>query len=252
MNTSRFTESVKTAPSAQIAEISRDLAPVWCEVFGDDIEFVSEALELIKDGAICSVIKDGDAVLSQAIAFHLSLEGIRGLYVYGVATAPEHRGKGYAREVISRLCEYARESSMDFVTLIPQSAELSDMYRKMGFTHESPLLASAEINSPLDVYATVSEPATELCEDYGVLYDRTGAYMDYGCFVYAIKTLGRIKVFLTDTGYFISHADDSDRVIACSMSLVPSLKTEKRGYALSMLLTPLPELPITISHPLPR
>lgn len=55
---------------------------------------------------------------------------LKGCYIYGVATDPEHRGKGYMRELMNQAIEYSRAKMYDIIYLIPVD---ENIYKNFGF-----------------------------------------------------------------------------------------------------------------------
>lgn len=53
-----------------------------------------------------------------------------GCYLYGIATATEHRNKGYMRKVMDEVLKMAYGHPYEFIYLVPACTE---MYEKMGF-----------------------------------------------------------------------------------------------------------------------
>ena len=53
-----------------------------------------------------------------------------GAYIFGLCTAPEHRGRGYASSLIREACDSA---GADFALLIPETPDLFDFYEALGF-----------------------------------------------------------------------------------------------------------------------
>lgn len=65
-------------------------------------------------------------------------------YLYGVATAPEHRSRGYARQLIQK------EMEQGPVFLRPMSESLFDYYARVGLTPFSPVCEQTGVkNTPL-------------------------------------------------------------------------------------------------------
>lgn len=57
----------------------------------------------------------------------------RGLYVCGVATRPEWRGRGEVRRLMAEQEADAREAGFDFLFLIPANDRLREYYRQYGY-----------------------------------------------------------------------------------------------------------------------
>ena len=54
------------------------------------------------------------------------------VYVYGVATVPEARGKGYMKEVFGKMEDFFG-NGVDFYYLVPASESLFSLYEKIGY-----------------------------------------------------------------------------------------------------------------------
>ena len=63
------------------------------------------------------------------------------MYVYGVCTHPEHRGKGLMKTAFRYLDELAVSKKNDYLFLVPATESLFEMYKKLGyetgFTYEN-------------------------------------------------------------------------------------------------------------------
>lgn len=53
--------------------------------------------------------------------------------VVGVATAPGHRGRGYATRLVSRLCTYHQIAGRDYLCLFYDNPSAGIIYRRLGF-----------------------------------------------------------------------------------------------------------------------
>lgn len=56
-----------------------------------------------------------------------------GSYIYGVATLPQYRGKGYSSRLMREALTDLREQGKDFAVLYPAEESLYDFYAKQGF-----------------------------------------------------------------------------------------------------------------------
>lgn len=54
-------------------------------------------------------------------------------YIYGVATAPEFRGRGLSTALLEQADEYLKKQGTAMAFLAPASPELFEFYRKRGF-----------------------------------------------------------------------------------------------------------------------
>ena len=96
-------------------------------------EFVEQFLTTCYDAENLFVHREQGRVVSMA---HLlpfrTAEGKRVNYLYGVATDPEWRGRGFASELILRALRRA-ESENRAVVLIPSGEDVKPFYEALGF-----------------------------------------------------------------------------------------------------------------------
>ena len=117
-----------------------DARQLWHEVFGDSLESVSRFFGHIyrEDEAFVTYV-DGQAA-SMLLAPRLTLRIEEGIhlpigYLCGIATHPDHRGKGMSSKLIRQALRKERERGDIFSTLIPAEASLCAFYQKnAGFT----------------------------------------------------------------------------------------------------------------------
>ncbi len=55
------------------------------------------------------------------------------IYVYGVCTHPEYRGKGLMKTAFKYLDESVADKSIDYLFLVPATDSLFEMYKKLGY-----------------------------------------------------------------------------------------------------------------------
>lgn len=117
-----------------------DARQLWHEVFGDSLESASrffghiyredEALVTYVDGQVASMLLAPRLTLRIEDGIHLPIG-----YLCGIATHPDHRGKGMSSELIRQALHKERERGDIFSTLIPAEASLFAFYQKnAGFT----------------------------------------------------------------------------------------------------------------------
>lgn len=78
----------------------------------------------------------GEEVTSGGAGFHKYYQGF---YLYGLCTAADCRGRGYAGSLIEFAAETARREGWDFLILRPMDSDsrLAEYYRRRGFTLET-------------------------------------------------------------------------------------------------------------------
>ena len=124
------TNNIVYADTSMIPELTE----LWMEAFGDDRAYVEfyfanrftgdNLLVRLKEGRPVSMIS------LLPVLLHKGGEKIPARYVYAVATLPDERCRGYARELIL----WAKEQLQVPLLLEPAGEELAEYYRRMGFT----------------------------------------------------------------------------------------------------------------------
>lgn len=135
------------------AELREQMCRLWQEAFGDEREFVMHYLDrysredcrILRFGVRGEVVAmmhyhpftvGGSDCNEVAVRFSPSqpcMEGCRGAYIYGVATAVDCRGKGLASAMIAESMAKMRSRGIDFAMLIAEEPSLRRWYGGMGF-----------------------------------------------------------------------------------------------------------------------
>lgn len=135
------------------AELREQMCRLWQEAFGDERDFVMHYLDRYSrdDCRILRFGERGEVVAMMhyhpftvggsdcnevAVRFSPSqpcMEGCRGAYIYGVATAVDCRGKGLASAMIAESMAKMRSRGIDFAMLIAEEPSLRRWYGGMGF-----------------------------------------------------------------------------------------------------------------------
>lgn len=144
-----------------LSEEQRACKALWQEVFGDDDAFVDRFLihHFSHDQLLCVEEPEKEAskfhnaddrkLLSMLhlIGFHIP-KGERVGYIYGVATAPEARGRGLATRLLQEAIRRAQAEGMKALILIPADEGVRSFYARHGFSGELPVrfLATADFD----------------------------------------------------------------------------------------------------------
>lgn len=123
----------------QIAEDStkQQVWEMWNTVFGDSDDYMNIYFNhKYRNENTLIYFENGKAVSSlQMLPYQFTFCGqeIPLNYLSGVATIAEYRGKGYARELLLKSFEVAKERNIPLVVLVPQEDRLLSFYDKFGF-----------------------------------------------------------------------------------------------------------------------
>ena len=106
------------------------LKELWYQIFEENQNAIEIFFEKIFTTDICYVAKDNDKVVAMLYLLPTSVDGKKGCYLYGVATIPEYRKIGIAKNLI----DFAlTDSDAEFCVTLPASESLYNYYEKVGF-----------------------------------------------------------------------------------------------------------------------
>ncbi len=110
------------------------LKSLWKEAFGDGDEFLTIFFEnaYSPDRALC--VETNGEVKGALYWFNCELNGEKVAYVYAVATAIKHRGKGVCHELMEYTHQHLKDRGYKGVILVPGEKTLFDFYKSMGYT----------------------------------------------------------------------------------------------------------------------
>lgn len=105
------------------------LRQLWKEAFGDTDAFLDHffSAAFSPDRCLCAMV-DGEVA---AMAYWFDCEEYA--YIYAVATAEKHRGKGISHALMGRIHEILTERGYDGCILVPGEESLRKFYRGMGY-----------------------------------------------------------------------------------------------------------------------
>jgi GNAT superfamily N-acetyltransferase len=133
---------------ARGAEVRSEWAALKCVAYDYPLAWgraLGEARSLWRGDAVGFVAYEGDRPVSTATA--LILDDC--LYLSGVATAPDARGKGYAEAVVRRTLQTAYELTGIRRTVLHTTAAGRSLYERLGYhTTNSTFLGCTLITSP--------------------------------------------------------------------------------------------------------
>jgi len=109
------------------------LQQLWVEAFGDSQETLDSFFTtgFSEDRFHC--IKENNVPVSALYWFDCQLKGHKLAYLYAVATAKEHRGKGLAQRLMAQCHARLKELGYAGAILVPSDKTLFGFYEKMGY-----------------------------------------------------------------------------------------------------------------------
>ncbi len=111
----------------------RQLKVLWKEAFGDTDAWIDSFMAAAFSPNRCRCIEENGTIAAALYWFACSCRGRKLAYIYAVATAKAHRGKGLCRSLMEDAHAHLAASGYDGVVLVPGSDDLRAMYEKMGY-----------------------------------------------------------------------------------------------------------------------
>ncbi len=113
------------------------LKALWHTCFGDEWSYI----DFYFANGFCAeqtvVLKLADEPVAMLTLLPVTLQTPRGQhrgqYVYAVATAPEHRGKGLMQTLMTAVDQAMTANGDDFLCLVPASKSLFSLYERVGY-----------------------------------------------------------------------------------------------------------------------
>ena len=129
------------------------LMRLWNSCFAHDEDFCEFFFDRHFESDKALAVTDGDGEVYAALHFFDGLfRDSRGAvhpvwYVYGVATSPPHRKKGYASLLLRQLIREAREKNIAMLYLTSET-EAWHLYESVGFCHVAELSRTVLLTAP--------------------------------------------------------------------------------------------------------
>ena len=202
------------------------LTGLWQRAFGDPEEYAHKVMtEIAGLDSVYLACPEGEPV-SMLCAVPVTMEGMPGAYLYGLATDPAFQGKG----LMTGLLDYAKSQltmqGRGFGVLVPASASLQGFYAKRGFEPVFRLRRIKNKAIPRNLWATADFDSVtaarlgQLRQKFapgGVMLPAAGWLAEilslYSQGATTVETAGGYGIFFEegDTLYFVELLADSDR-----------------------------------------
>ncbi len=142
---------ITTAAAEDVAKIKE----IWVDIFGDSKEFADFAVNI---GAVEEIylIKENDEIAAMLTAgIDVFADGEKGFYIYGLATVPQYRGRGFAKQLVQYVCDKKLSEGYRFAITQPAQESLFDFYRSLGFSTTT-YLRKCTVNIKRNLWATAA------------------------------------------------------------------------------------------------
>ena len=201
-----------TATTADLKKIEN----LWTEIFGDSVRFAHFAANICPPEEIY-LIKEDDEIAAMVIAgIDLFAYNKKGFYIYGLATVPQYRGKGYAKQLMQYVENKKMGEGYDFILTQPAEETLFDFYRSMGYDN-TVYLRKAVIDIKRNIWTTADfdtatasrfkEMRSKFSEDEVVHFSKQG----YEKFTEYVYTEGGSTATTKDA--YCLYFDDKDKIV---------------------------------------
>ena len=111
----------------------KQLISLWQEAFGDTEEFIDGFFCTAFSPARCRCMFTTRKVYAALYWMDVRLGEQRFAYIYAVAVAEKHRGKGLGKALLADAQAHLALRGYDGILLVPQTEELRAMYEKLGY-----------------------------------------------------------------------------------------------------------------------
>lgn len=109
------------------------LRALWKEAFGDSEAFLDGFFRNAFAPERCLCMTEKGEILAVMYWFDVYAADAPMAYLYAVATAKVHRGKGYCTTLMDTVTSHLKKNGYAAALLVPGSGELAKLYGKMGY-----------------------------------------------------------------------------------------------------------------------
>lgn len=109
------------------------LRALWAEAFGDSDAFLDSFFATAFSPERCLCVAQDEKILCAAYWIPVWLEEGEAAYVYALATAKAHRGKGLAHRICDQIHERLKKQGYLAAILVPGESGLGKFYEEMGY-----------------------------------------------------------------------------------------------------------------------
>ena len=142
---------ITTAKTVDLSKVKE----LWVQIFGDSEKFADFASNLCSPEGIY-LVKEDDEIAAMVIAgIDLFAYEKKGFYIYGLATVPQYRGKGYAKQLVEYVCKEKFDNGYEFCLTQPAGESLFEYYRNLGFDNTT-YLRKGTVTIKRNLWATAS------------------------------------------------------------------------------------------------
>ena len=112
------------------------LRALWKEAFGDTDEFLDTFFTAAYSADRCRCCTENGEVIAALYWFDCSYGDEKIAYIYAVATAKAHRGRGICKRLMEDTHAYLSAHAYGAAMLVPGSEGLFAFYERLGTSHQ--------------------------------------------------------------------------------------------------------------------
>ena len=113
--------------------MNADLRRLWQEAFGDSDAFLDSFFATGFSSDRCHYLAENGEIVSALYWFDCYISHYKLAYLYAVATAKKHRGKGLAQKLMTQTHSRLAETGYAGAILVPGEEPLFAFYEKLGY-----------------------------------------------------------------------------------------------------------------------
>lgn len=110
-----------------------DLSALWQAAFKDEQPYIDFVFDRFAGLEHTWVAEEAGQVIASVCAVPVLLKKLPGVYIYGVNTRADLRGKGVMKALLETVHNEEKKAGRTFAALVPASASLFDYYKLFGY-----------------------------------------------------------------------------------------------------------------------
>lgn len=123
--------------NSTIKNFKTQIKNIILKSFNIDSQEIDFFLNCAPSGGRCFVCEENKEIVSSLCTFprkfYIYGKVYTSMYIYGAATLPEYRNRGYMSQLFEYLKTYAKQKGVHSLSLVPGTQSLEKYYNKLGF-----------------------------------------------------------------------------------------------------------------------
>lgn len=225
-----------------------ELRALWMLAFGDSEQTADSFFSTAYAPDRCRYLEEDGRIAAALYWLDAECCGRKVAYIYGVATHPDHRGKGLCRKLMALTHEALRRQGYAGALLMPAKPGLRKMYASFGYRECSGI---REFTCTAGETSVMLRPVS--LSEYAALrreYLPQGALLQEGA---SLRYLATYAQLYAGADFLLTAVHEADRLFG--MELLGNADRaagilKAMGYAEGTFRTPGEEIPFSMYYPL--